>query len=396
MNNILNIAKKEIVDIVRDKRTLRAMLLIPLVIFPLFFIVVNKITNSQSQKDRNKHLKVGIINNDNAQVLTNLLENESKIELIYYEDSIQLDSLVKGDYISAGLMIESDFDRKQDLIEPGHISIIYKSSDQFVEERLVSVINCYKRYLIHNWLGDLKVNKSEIEPLIIDKNDLLTDREKIGRSIGGFLTYILIIFSFLGCTHPAIQFFSNEKEHGTLETLLIAPITKYELLFGKMIGIVVIGLLSSIASIVGIGIGIFYFAQSLPPEVVERILSMIQPSSIIMLIGMLLPLISFFAGILTLITNYANSYKEAQSIISPLTPLIALPAIIGLIPGIKLNYITAAIPITNIALATKEIIAGSISLSLFAMVLFYLLAYAIIVVLLSVKLIDNELYLSKK
>ncbi|MBN2833454.1 MAG: ABC transporter permease [Candidatus Delongbacteria bacterium] len=395
MKNIFNIAKKETIDIIRDKRTLRAMFLIPLIIFPLLFIIISKISNNQSQKEIDKIIEVGIVNQNNAQLLIKLIQKDENIEDSQYNNASQLDSLIKSGIIDAGLIIEEDFDDKINSKSTGHISLLYKSSDQIVKDRLINVVKCYERLLVDKRLSVLNISKSEIEPIKIDTKDLSSDREKISNSIGGFLPYILIIFSFIGCTFPAIQFFSNEKEHGTLETLLIAPISKYELLFGKMIAIVLIGFITSLVSLIGLGIGIGKFSQSLPPELVEKMLSIIQPSSVIMLVSMLLPLIAFFAGILTFIANYANSYKEAQSIISPLTPIIALPAIIGLIPGIKLSFITAAIPITNIALATKEIIAGTINPTLFGMVLFYLLCYAVIVVSLSVKFINNESYLSK-
>lgn len=395
MKTIFNIAKKETIDILRDKRTRRAMFLMPLVIFPLFFISFNKISNHQNQKENGKTFTIGIVNQNNAEPLIKLLNNDRKIKVIKHSNLFVLDSLIRTGEIDAGLNIENGFDSSISSMKTGRITLIYKSSNSVIKDRLNSIINCYDRLILDKRLSSLNIRKSQIEPLIVDFKDISSEREKISNSIGGILPYILIIFSFLGCTSPAIQFFSNEKEHGTLETLLITPVSKYELLFGKMIAIILIGFITAIFSLIGIGIGIVCFSQSLPPETVKKMLSIIQPSSIVMLIGMLLPLITFFAGILTLIANYAKSYKEAQSIISPLTPVIALPAIIGLIPGINLNFITAAIPITNIALAIKEIIAGTLTFSLLAMVLFYLVGYAIIAVTLSTKFINNESYLSK-
>ncbi|MFW5707063.1 MAG: ABC transporter permease, partial [Bacteroidota bacterium] len=68
----------------------------------------------------------------------------------------------------------------------------------------------------------------------------------------------------------------------------------------------------------------------------------------------------FFAGLLIPLTIYAKTFKEAQSIVTPLTFIVIIPAALGLIPGIEYNLVTALIPIVNITLATKEIIAGTI------------------------------------
>lgn len=74
----------------------------------------------------------------------------------------------------------------------------------------------------------------------------------------------------------------------------------------------------------------------------------------------------FFAGILLSFSIYAKSFKEAQSIITPLNIIILIPAIIGLMPGIEFNTVTAFIPVLNVSLASKAIFAGAINFSLLA------------------------------
>ncbi|MBU4267906.1 MAG: ABC transporter permease, partial [Acidobacteria bacterium] len=87
-------------------------------------------------------------------------------------------------------------------------------------------------------------------------------------------------------------------------------------------------------------------------------------------------LCAFFAAILLSVSVFAKSYKEASSIIAPLNMIIIIPVLIGIFPGIKLNAATALIPILNISLATKEIIAGTISSWLMAEVFLVLFALA--------------------
>jgi len=184
--------------------------------------------------------------------------------------------------------------------------------------------------------------------------------------------------------------FTNEKERGTLETILVTPVKRLEILFGKMIVVSLTGLVSAILSIVGLSFGLKQFSKALPQDIMGTLVNFIEPSNVIMLVAMLIPLVVFFAGIMTLITTYAKSYKEAQSIVSPMMILIVLPAIMGLMPGMELTALTAIIPITNIALASKEIISGTINYSLYAMVLASLLIYAVISVALAVKWFSKE------
>ena len=81
---------------------------------------------------------------------------------------------------------------------------------------------------------------------------------------------------------------------------------------------------------------------------------------ILTLFLLLFPLTIFFAGVMIPIAVYAKTFKEAQSIITPLNIVMVLPAMVGFFPGIELNTLTACIPVVNVVLSTKELIAGTL------------------------------------
>jgi sodium transport system permease protein len=90
------------------------------------------------------------------------------------------------------------------------------------------------------------------------------------------------------------------------------------------------------------------------------------------------------------IAVYAKSFKEAQSIITPLNFVMVLPAMIGFFPGIELNALTAAIPVVNIVLSTKELISGTLSVGYYAISLGVMLVLATIAVIVSYKQFGKE------
>ena len=109
-----------------------------------------------------------------------------------------------------------------------------------------------------------------------------------------------------------------------------------------------------------------------------------------MLYLLLIPLTVFFAGIMIPIAVYAKSFKEAQSIITPLNIVIVLPAMVGFFPGIELNAVTACIPVINVVLATKELIAETLNPGLLALSFTVMMALAVISVFISYKRFDKE------
>jgi len=390
MKNMIIIIKKEIGDLLRDKRTVMTMVVVPILVFPIMFSIIGKVTSNQIKKEQEKALVIGINDNGNANRLRQLFANRPDIKINKYPQPIKFDTLIQSGKLDGALLISDNFDSNIGTMQTGKISLLYKSANWGVRERLMNVMENYKNTLIDERLAKLSIQRTAIDPVEIKIQDISSPREKIGKAIGGYIPYIFIIFGFIGCIYPAIDLFTNEKEKGTLETLLVTPVKRLEILFGKMTVVSIIGLISAVLSIAGFSFGIKQFANELPQEVLGSLLNFIEPGNIAMLLMMLIPLIIFFAGILTLVTTYAKSYKEAQSLISPLTFIVIMPAIIGTIPGIELNAKTALIPITNISLAAKDIIAGTINYSLYGLVLASLLLYAFISVIIAMRGFSNE------
>ena len=390
MKNIIIIARKEAKDLFRDKRTLLTMIVIPLLIFPILFNVMGKITSKQVEKEMEKPLKIGLIGEKNAPTLVQLLEKRSDVTITNYSATIETDTLINKGSLDGALLIDDGFDLNVESDKTGTITLFYKSANWGVKDRLMGFLGDYRNSVTQKRLAKLNIDPKVLNPVDIKVQDISTKREKFGKTIGGYLPYLFIIFSFIGCMYPAIDLFTNEKERGTLETILASPVSRLEILFGKMSVVSLIGFLSALLSIVGLMFGLKQFAKALPQDVMGTLSSFIDPGNVTLLLSLLIPLVVFFAGILTLITTYAKSYKEAQSIISPMMFIIILPAVVGLLPGTELNSTTALIPITNISLAAKEIIAGTLNFAHYGLVLGSMIVYAVVVVFLSLKWFNNE------
>ena len=203
-----------------------------------------------------------------------------------------------------------------------------------------------------------------ITPLTVNEVDVATSKEIFGKMVGGFLPYIFVIFCFMGSMIPAIDIGAGEKERGTLETLLASPASRLEILGGKFMTVSLTGITSAVVALLGLYAAFHYGVhqiEDLPPEFSNTLLEILEPRSVIILISMLLPLTMFFAGILLCVSMYSKTFKEAQSIMTPFNIVILLPVIVGLMPGIELNAVTAFVPVLNVSLVSKEIFAGTIN-----------------------------------
>ncbi|UCG50964.1 MAG: ABC transporter permease [Candidatus Latescibacterota bacterium] len=379
MKTILTIFKKELIDSIRDRRTLIAMIVVPLVLFPVLISISSNMLISQARKAREKKLNIGLLTNGNAEEFRQDLFQRDDVRVFENLTVETGKSLVRSDSLDAFLTFDPEFDLKVGQLEPGNITVYHKSTESSAIEkrRVTRLIENFEEELREKRFETLQLDVSIIEAIEVEEHNLASTKEKLAEEIGGLLPYLIIIFCFMGSMYPAIDLAAGEKERGTLETLLTSPAGRLEILLGKFGVVVLIGLLTAAISIVGMYIGIRQ-SREIPPELLHAILNMLEWQSIVLLLSLLLPLTVFFAAGLLSLSVFAKSFKEAQSIINPLMVVIIVPAFVGLMPGIVLNSKTALIPILNVSLATKAIIAESITPGILIEVYVSLIALAVL------------------
>jgi len=313
----------------------------------------------------------------------NMLQVSKKVKINTTVNKKEIEQTVQNGRLDFAISFAEDFSETVDREGTNEVQIYYKAStseNEMALERIRKVMEKYKQQLLERRLQKKNMTAAFVEPIKIVEKDVSSIREKMGQRLGGMLPYFLVIFCFLGAMYPAIDLAAGEKERGTMETLLVSPASRLQIVVGKFLVVTASGIFTALSSVLWLYL-VFRQSRMIPPGVLGVILKLIEWKSLLLLFSMIIPLCAFFAAILLSVSVFAKSYKEAQSIITPLNIMIIIPVLIGIFPGIKLNATTALIPILNISLATKEIIAGTISPLLMVevfLVLFVLAALGLI------------------
>jgi len=379
MSIIVSIFKKELIDVLRDRRTLMFMVVIPILITPLLVIGSIKFQEYQNKKSEEKILKIAYINESEDSLTKELLSDQKGVKIIEGVPIDSIESYIKSDSLQGGLYLGKGFLKKIKTNSSGEVKIYYKSSDLMSKskKRIQAALDIYKEKIIAERLTQLNVDGQILEPINITNIDMATAKETLGKAVGGFIPYVLVMFIFLGAMYPAIDLGAGEKERGSLETLLSSPATKFEITMGKLLVVSLTGIVSGLVSVLGISSSLF-FIDKIPVQIQETILELINPFMIFSIIILMIPIAIFFASMLLSISFYARSFKEAQSLMGPLNMVIIVPLFLSLGPGMEMDHATALMPLINVGLLTKEILAGSVELIYFIETLFSLLFCAAI------------------
>jgi len=391
MYRIFTIIKKELRDLVRDRRTMFFMIVFPAVIIPFLIGGVSKLTISIMKKEMDKTLTIAIVGDEYDSTLVEFIRNQDKLILITTLSEHQIKPQILDEIIDGAIVIPNNV--REYLSEKKQVELkhYFRSGkgENINEKRLNRILEDYFSPLIEARYQSFSLDKAVFEPYVISKIDVATEQEKFGKTIGTFLPYMFLLFCFSGAMYPALDLGAGEKERGTLETILTSPASQLEILTGKFIVVSFFGVMSVIFGLMGM-LGAVNLNSEIPAEVITIAMTILGAKPIFLMLSLLFPIALFFAAFLLSISFYAKTFKEAQSIMGPLNILIIIPIMIGMMPGITLEASTAWIPILNVSLAMNDIIAGTLSWPLYAEVMLSLLFFTGLSMWISVKFVSRE------
>ena len=391
MYRIFTIIKKELRDLVRDRRTMFFMIVFPAVIIPFLIGGVSMLTISIMKKEMDKTLTIAIVGEEYDLTLVEFIRNQDKLILITTISEHEIKSQILDEIIDAAIVIPNNV--REYLSEKKQVELkhYFRSGkgENINEKRLNRILEDYFSPLIEARYQSFSLDKAVFEPYVISKIDVATEQEKFGKTIGTFLPYMFLLFCFSGAMYPALDLGAGEKERGTLETILTSPASQLEILTGKFIVVSFFGVMSVIFGLMGM-LGAVNLNSEIPAEVITIAMTILGAKPIFLMLSLLFPIALFFAAFLLSISFYAKTFKEAQSIMGPLNILIIIPIMIGMMPGITLEASTAWIPILNVSLAMNDIIAGTLSWPLYAEVMLSLLFFTGLSIWISVKFVSRE------
>ncbi len=375
------IYKKEILEMLRDKRTLIFSILLPTLIFPVIFFFIGKFTMDKTKEAQEKEINIAFVNTVAMPGLEDLFTKEKG----FHKKSLESD-----DFESAIL------DKKVDYIlevpegnglpalvrKQQQINLYYKGSSRLnniltsrVNKVMEAFNNAQRRQLgdAYNLSNDNV--KAFNKPVEVERKNFASKREKTGEMVGPMTAYILILLAVAGAMYPALEIGVGEKERGTLETLLLTPMRKSHIVLAKFAVIFTTSFLSVAVTLLSYLFWTYIFTMGGKALNLD-FLSNISSFDILLVGVLLIPLTSIFASIMLCASIYAKNMKEAQAYMSPIMMMGFLPVIVAFVPGMELNWKTAMIPVTNVALAMKDLIKGTVDYGLIGVLLISTLAIA--------------------
>lgn len=397
-NIVKQVFKKEIIDILRDKKTLFMMVVLPIILYPLIMVGTSQIMMMSMKDLNNQEINIAfssnpekelidVLNNPKPKPINNNGEKPPKINIV---KTVDYKKAISEGKLDAYIAIQNKEGEKE-------YSVYIDSSANkasVVSSRIEDTLNEYKDNLVNKNIEKSGLSPYKVlNPITYKEIDVASSEEVAGNLLGRILPFILVIGILMGAIYPAIDVMAGEKERGTLETLFTLPISNLELVIGKYLSVSLVAVLSAAFNIMSMGLTMALLINS-SGDLGDIGISFSSFSSLTMPILVTLICICIFAMVISAVSmcvcSLAKSFKEAQNYITPLMLIVMLPSYVSMIPNMELNGANAMIPVVNISLLIKSVLSFDSNFTLIGLVLLSNIIFVIISLLVLSKLFNSE------
>lgn len=399
MEGIKNIIKKELTRVFTDKKMIISLFILPgVLIMGIYSIMGNLI--SKMEKDIDEHIPTVYIQNA-PEDLNDIIKNVNYIADITYlnaEDNTDevKDKLLTGD---ADLLVVFDEGFRETVSNYKNagdpipeVKTFYNPSEDYSSaarnEFVSNILNTYQQALLAERLG----NVEQLQVFYIDRDpdaSVIVDQDRAsGKYLGMLLPFLMNIMLFQGAMSLGIDAITGEKERGTLASMLLSPIKRSEIVFGKLTSLGILTALSSIIYVISVSVGLQNLTQGAMGEMSDIKFS---PVEIIQLLVMLIVLVYLYVSMVALVAVYARTQKEAGTYVTPLYILVMLGSILTMFStGGDSELGHFAIPIYNGTIAIQNLLVGELTMAQFGITVASLAAASAVIIVLIIKAFNSE------
>ncbi len=394
LKKIIVIYKKEMLDLVRDRRTIITSFILPILLYPLLMIGFSSMMSRQEMKLEQQELVIYVNDTIHDETSRELIESLSQIETlqimdeaVVYNENTYL-TLLQEKSIQALINFEDSLSSSGYRIF--NITCFYDETSEkssMTYRKIRDNLHKLEEALISKRLEKIKINSEILNAVEIKKENIAPPEQMVGFLVGKFLPYLLIILTISGASVIASDLIAGEKERGTLETILVSAAKRNELVIGKYLTIITISIITVLLNLLSMYLSFRHIFMQLGTSLGEFQLPFGNFALILLL---MLPLITLFSAILLSISTYSRNIKEAQSYQMPLLFGAIMLSMVSFLPGFELNLGFSLIPVVNFSLMMRDIMLNNYQLNYLFIIIGSTLVLDVITVYISIKLFNRE------
>lgn len=318
------VLRKETLETIRDRRTVIVALLLPVVMMPIVTLGIPFLSQRQQQEREGTPAAVAVVNANAAAALVQLGVREGLIRVVRVENPRQ--ALIDR-RIDAVLQIPEDFARRI-ARGPVEVTILFdegEAASVVARQRLQEMVSRYTSVIAERRLRARGLSRADVDPVTITARNVADERRLGAVLLAGLLPFFISVWAVLGGQYAALDLGAGEKERRTLEALLVAPASRWQLATGKFLTVMAASM-AAVMMVIATALVTLRLGAHWGISELQRAAVAISAGPAVLMIAAAAVLVAFLSALQLALSIYARGLREAQQFFTPVYLLLSLPA----------------------------------------------------------------------
>jgi sodium transport system permease protein len=391
LGRVFVVYRKEMKETMRDRRVLFGVFISPLIITPLLFFVMGYFFSQKAVQDKAETLTVAVVQSPEAAAFREAIGGDATLKIIDVPDAEAARKGIRERTYRAALAVPAGAREQLDRGETVKLEAYFDPSNEKSSTALKRIQDAFKQFnqkTLTQRLVKRGLSETLLKPTEVESKSVASEKSVGGLILSTILPYVIVLTGAFGGMTSAFDLGAGEKERGTMETLLVSPASRTEIILGKLLTIETISVLSALFSIIGIvatfSFGLAYFGEATRGKIA------ISYGSVAIMTLMVIPLTLLTSALLLVVSAFARNQKEAQAYVLPFMIVVILPAMMSFALGAESPIGLSLVPILNCALVIKQVMTNATDVAFLALSLGSSTLYAGLALVLCVALFNRE------
>lgn len=395
MRGALLIAKKEFMELSKDRKTLFFVFVMPFILYPAIFGMMAKLGKRDADQNKNKASRIFLI--DASNVIAPILKADAKQFELVAKPEGDLKQAIRDQKLELALVVDPSAAASLQKQETFTVTATLDESEHasnLALKRLKGVLGPQEKSWVQKRLQTLSASSQLAEPLRLDVKNAADDAIQMGKVIGMMLPYMLMIMMFTGSMQHGIYATAGEKERNTLLSLMTTRMPRIQIILGKLLYIFSIGVISALLNLLSLGISIPVMGGGSASSL-QAMGAIASPMTLGFTFLIMVPLGLIIANFILLMGIQAKSTVEAGTAIMPGMFLVIFLGVFTMAPGVDKMTFLAYVPVVNVCIALRKIFSQQPNWGEYAVAFVMTVGFAGLMTWLSTRILNREQALFK-
>ncbi len=361
MRGALLIAKKEFLELSKDRKTLFMVFVMPFLLYPAIFGMMANLGKRDEAKKRNKASRVYLV--DSSSTLAPILKADAKqFELVARPDG-DLKQALRDQKLELAVEVPPEAATALNKQETFQVTVTFDKSEdasKLALDRLKETLAPREKAWVQGRLQSLSASPQLAEPLLLEVKNAGDVTLAVGKAVGMMLPYMLMIMMYTGSMQHGIYATAGEKERHTLLSLMATRLPRIQIILGKLLYIFSIGVISALLNLLSLGISIPIMGGGSASSL-QAMSAIANPMTLGLTFLIMVPLGLFFANFILLLGIQARTTIEAGSAIVPGMFVVIFLGVFSMAPGVDKMAFLSYVPVVNVCMSLRKLFSQQFS-----------------------------------